>query len=78
MPEAAVALKQGAGRLIRSESDRGVLVIGDTRLVTMPYGKRLLAALPPMRRLHTEDELDQELQALAALTTSSTTDPTWP
>ena len=78
MPEAAVALKQGAGRLIRSESDRGVLVIGDTRLVTMPYGKRLLAALPPMRRLHSEDELNQELEALAALTTSSTTDRTWP
>lgn len=71
MPEAAVALKQGAGRLIRHESDRGLLVIGDTRLVTMGYGKRLLAALPPMRRLESEEEFGE---ALAALTRTSTTD----
>ena len=43
MPEAAVALKQGAGRLIRRESDQGILVVGDTRLVTMGYGKRFSA-----------------------------------
>ncbi|RYF75403.1 MAG: ATP-dependent DNA helicase [Comamonadaceae bacterium] len=71
LPEAAVALKQGAGRLIRRESDRGVLVICDTRLVAMGYGRRLLAALPPMRRLDNQLEFDQ---ALEALTTSSTTD----
>ncbi len=53
LPEAAVALKQGAGRLIRSETDRGVLVVCDNRLTTMGYGRRLLAALPPMRRLLT-------------------------
>jgi ATP-dependent DNA helicase DinG len=51
LPEAAVALKQGAGRLIRRETDRGIVVICDTRLTTMSYGRRLLAALPPMRRL---------------------------
>ena len=51
LPEAAVALKQGAGRLIRRETDRGIVVICDTRLTTMRYGRRLLAALPPMRRL---------------------------
>ena len=51
VPEAAVALKQGAGRLIRRESDQGVLVVCDTRLATMGYGRRLLAALPPMRQL---------------------------
>jgi ATP-dependent DNA helicase DinG len=51
VPEAAVALKQGAGRLIRRESDQGVLVVCDTRLATMGYGRRLLGALPPMRRL---------------------------
>lgn len=56
VPEAAVALKQGAGRLIRRESDRGVLVIADVRLRTKGYGKRLLAALPPMRRLQTQAE----------------------
>ncbi len=56
VPEAAVALKQGAGRLIRSETDRGLLVIADTRLQAMPYGRRLLAALPPMTRVTQEAE----------------------
>lgn len=64
LPEAAVSLKQGAGRLIRRESDRGVLVICDTRLVAMGYGKRLLAALPPMRRIEGPAELDAEIAAL--------------
>jgi len=49
--EAAVSLKQGAGRLIRTVSDRGLLVICDSRLRTARYGGRLLAALPPMRQL---------------------------
>lgn len=75
LPEAAVALKQGAGRLIRHETDRGILVVGDTRLVTMGYGKRLLAALPPMRRLESPEEFEA---ALLALTRPSTTDPTCP
>ncbi|RZL63691.1 MAG: ATP-dependent DNA helicase [Variovorax sp.] len=65
LPEAAVALKQGAGRLIRRESDQGVLVICDTRLVAMGYGRRLLAALPPMRRLDSEADFDAALAALA-------------
>ena len=46
--EAAVSLKQGAGRLIRSETDRGLLVVCDPRMARMPYGARLRAALPPM------------------------------
>jgi len=75
LPEAAVALKQGAGRLIRHESDRGVLVVGDTRLLTMGYGKRLLAALPPMRRLESEEDFSE---VLAALTRTSTTDRSCP
>ena len=75
LPEAAVALKQGAGRLIRRETDRGILVVGDTRLVTMGYGKRLLAALPAMRRLESEEAFSE---ALAALTRTSTTDPSCP
>jgi ATP-dependent DNA helicase DinG len=49
--EAAVSLKQGAGRLIRTVTDRGLLVICDSRLRSARYGPRLLAALPPMRRL---------------------------
>lgn len=75
VPEAAVMLKQGAGRLIRTLSDSGVLVVCDPRLATMGYGRRLLAALPPMRRLANAVELDA---ALDALRTASTTDSCWP
>lgn len=64
VPEAAVSLKQGAGRLIRRESDHGILVLCDTRLVQMGYGKRLLNALPPMRRLHTTQEFEAALEGL--------------
>jgi ATP-dependent DNA helicase DinG len=73
--EAAVALKQGAGRLIRRESDQGVLVVCDTRLATMGYGRRLMAALPPMRKLESKQEW---LETLAALTRTSTTAPACP
>ncbi|MGZ5846027.1 MAG: ATP-dependent DNA helicase [Ramlibacter sp.] len=66
VPEAAVALKQGAGRLIRRESDRGVLVVCDTRMATMGYGRRLLAALPPMRRLQAAPDFEAALDALRA------------
>jgi ATP-dependent DNA helicase DinG len=55
--KAAMALKQGAGRLIRSAGDRGVLVIADRRLTTQNYGARLLKALPPMTRLADEVEM---------------------
>ncbi len=58
LPHAAIVLKQGAGRLIRDEADRGVLMIGDTRLVEKPYGRRIWQALPPMRR--TRDAADAE------------------
>ena len=64
VPEAAVALKQGAGRLIRRETDTGLLVICDTRLTQMGYGRRLLAALPPMRRITNSTEFDAALAAL--------------
>ena len=74
VPEAAVALKQGAGRLIRRESDQGLLVVCDTRLLSMGYGRRLLAALPPMRRLQSAQEFTD---ALDRLTTPSTTAPGW-
>lgn len=50
LPAAAMALKQGAGRLIRSETDRGVLMICDERLATRPYGRKLVASLPAFRR----------------------------
>ncbi len=64
LPEAAVALKQGAGRLIRRETDRGVLIICDARLATMGYGKRLVAALPPMRWLDSAADLDAALEEI--------------
>ena len=64
--EAAVSLKQGAGRLIRTESDRGLLVIGDPRVRQMGYGRRLLAALPPMGVIADEDEALDWLRLLAA------------
>jgi ATP-dependent DNA helicase DinG len=69
LPEAAVALKQGAGRLIRSETDRGVLVVCDTRLATMSYGRRLVRGLPEMRRLDGHPEF---LASLRQLTTDAT------
>jgi len=72
LPEAAVALKQGAGRLIRSENDRGLLVVCDPRLTGMSYGKRLMSSLPPMRRI--ENELDFEA-AVLELTKTSTMNP---
>ncbi|KPF49261.1 helicase [beta proteobacterium AAP121] len=63
--EAAVSLKQGAGRLIRTESDRGLLVLCDPRLRQMAYGRRLIAALPPMGVLNDEAEALGWLQELA-------------
>ncbi|MEK0432401.1 MAG: hypothetical protein RL700_608 [Pseudomonadota bacterium] len=65
LPEAGVSLKQGAGRLIRRETDRGALVICDNRLVNTPYGRRLLTVLPPMKRL---DQFPALLDALASIT----------
>ena len=56
VPHAAISLKQGAGRLIRDETDRGVLMICDPRLVEKPYGKRIWQSLPPMRRTRIEAE----------------------
>jgi len=50
LPQAAIALKQGAGRLIRGEHDRGVLVLCDPRALAKPYGRTLLDGLPPMTR----------------------------
>lgn len=56
VPQAIIALKQGAGRLIRSERDHGVLMICDTRLVDKPYGRRIWQSLPPMRRSRVQQE----------------------
>lgn len=50
LPSAIINLKQGAGRLIRDETDRGVLMICDPRLISKPYGRRIWQSLPPFRR----------------------------
>ena len=49
LPQAVITLKQGAGRLIRDETDRGVLMICDPRLFTKGYGRRILRSLPSMK-----------------------------
>ncbi len=65
LPEAALALKQGVGRLIRSESDHGAVVICDRRIVERPYGRVLLSALPSMRRTRDSQEVLRFLRAHA-------------
>jgi ATP-dependent DNA helicase DinG len=56
LPHAVISVRQGAGRLIRDEDDRGVLMICDPRLIDKPYGRRIWQSLPPMRR--TRSQLD--------------------
>ncbi len=73
LPEAAVTLKQGAGRLIRSETDRGILVVCDSRLSSMSYGRRLVRGLPPMRRLSDHQAFMDALVDLTKDATSSWT-----
>ncbi|AEP30331.1 ATP-dependent DNA helicase [Brumicola nitratireducens] len=55
IPQAVITLKQGAGRLIRDETDKGVLVICDNRLVTKQYGQTFIASLPNMKRTRSLD-----------------------
>ncbi|HEY5095226.1 MAG TPA: ATP-dependent DNA helicase [Candidatus Eremiobacteraceae bacterium] len=63
VPAAIMRLKQGLGRLIRSASDIGLMCVLDGRLETMPYGRRILAALPPARRVHELDEVREFLRS---------------
>jgi ATP-dependent DNA helicase DinG len=56
LPRTVINLKQGAGRLIRDETDRGVLMICDPRLITKHYGKRIWQSLPPFKRTRDADE----------------------
>jgi len=50
LPEAIINLKQGAGRLIRDETDRGVLMLCDPRILSKPYGARVWQSMPPFTR----------------------------
>ena len=63
LPQAVLQLKQGAGRLIRDESDRGVLMLCDSRLVLKPYGARILKSLPPMKFTRSLGEVQAFLAA---------------
>ena len=82
LPRAVIALKQGAGRLIRDEADRGALVICDPRLVEKPYGKRIWRALPPFRRTRVLAEVEAFFgtprRAPQALATESATSSSIP
>ena len=57
LPRAVINMKQGAGRLIRTEQDSGVLVVCDPRMVDKPYGRRVWRSLPPMRRTRVLEEV---------------------
>jgi ATP-dependent DNA helicase DinG len=71
LPEAALALKQGVGRLIRSETDRGVVVICDPRLTEKPYGRVFRASLPPMPVTRVSSDAEKFLRRIAGLAVSS-------
>jgi ATP-dependent DNA helicase DinG len=58
LPQAVLQLKQGAGRLIRDETDRGVLMLCDPRLVSKSYGRRILSSLPPMKLTRSLSEVE--------------------
>jgi ATP-dependent DNA helicase DinG len=61
LPLAVIALKQGVGRLIRDETDTGVLMLCDPRLIRKGYGRVFMASLPPMQRTRDLDEVEMFL-----------------
>jgi ATP-dependent DNA helicase DinG len=78
LPEAALVLKQGVGRLIRSETDRGVVVICDPRLVDKPYGRVFRGSLPPMPVTRVAADAEKFLRRIAgtaALPTAMVREP---
>ncbi len=64
LPRTVINLKQGAGRLIRDEADRGVLMICDPRIITKSYGKRIWQSLPPMKRTRQLTDVEEFLRSL--------------
>ncbi|MDR2926316.1 MAG: ATP-dependent DNA helicase [Azoarcus sp.] len=66
LPRAVINIKQGAGRLIRSESDRGLLCICDPRMIDKSYGKAVWRSLPPMRRTREQSVAVAFLEGLRA------------
>jgi ATP-dependent DNA helicase DinG len=59
LPQAVLQLKQGAGRLIRDETDRGVLMLCDPRLFSKAYGRRIVRSLPPMKLTRSLPEVQE-------------------
>ncbi len=67
LPEAIISLMQGFGRLIRQESDEGLFVLGDPRVMTKPYGRLVLASLPPMTWTMDQSHALGHLRSLARI-----------
>jgi ATP-dependent DNA helicase DinG len=65
LPNAVIALKQGVGRLIRDNTDKGVLIIADPRLTSRDYGQRILASLPKLPKTRDERNVLQFIKELA-------------
>jgi ATP-dependent DNA helicase DinG len=63
LPRAVLALKQGAGRLIRDHLDTGILILGDNRLVRKSYGKQFISSLPDMKRTRDEQTVLDFIQS---------------
>lgn len=70
LPDAVITLKQGVGRLIRDQKDKGVLIICDNRLVTRDYGGVFLASLPPIPRTRDLTVVKDFLQSLSVTNTN--------
>ena len=64
LPRAIVTLRQGVGRLIRDETDRGLLMLCDPRLRSKSYGRKVLASLPPMPQLASREEAERWLREI--------------
>ena len=73
LPDAVIALKQGAGRLIRDVHDRGVLMICDPRILNKPYGRLFLDSLPPMSRTRDPEQVEEFFELQADATSSRST-----
>ena len=73
VPSAAILLKQGFGRLIRTVTDHGIVALLDERVHRRGYGKRLLATLPPARRSDDLAEVEQAWRAMSQVSVSCAT-----
>jgi ATP-dependent DNA helicase DinG len=78
LPQAVIALKQGVGRLIRSDADRGVLVLCDPRLVSKPYGRSFLASLPPFPRTRDVEDVRRFFGAQSPVDDTPPQNEDWP